>query len=125
MSKSSEAIIATHEETKLKLGSYIAGFVLSVLLTISAYLMVVNNGASRDVLVGVVSCLAITQFIVQAYFFLHLGKESRPKWKLYVFIFMIGVVLIIVFGSLWIMNNLNYRMSIPQQVQYLNNQDGL
>jgi hypothetical protein len=34
------------------------------------------------------------------------------------------VVCILVFGSLWIMNNLNYRMT-PQQIQsYMDNQTG-
>lgn len=125
MSNSREPVTSLHEESKLKLGSYITGFILSVLLTIFAYLLVVNHGASRDVLTGVVSALAIIQFTVQSYFFLHLGKEARPKWKVYVFISMLLIVLIIVFGSIWIMNNLNYRMTIPQQIQYLNGQDNL
>lgn len=125
MSKNVETVVATHEEIRLKLGSYVSGFVLSIFLTLAAYLMVVNHGASRRILIGVVVFLALIQFGVQSFFFLHLGKESKPKWKLAVFIFMISIVLIIVFGSLWIMNNLNYQLSIPQQVQYLNGQDGL
>lgn len=125
MSDINEPTTITHDETKLKLGSYVAGFVLSILLTMTAYLMVVNHGASRTFLIVLVGLLAVVQFIVQGYFFLHLGKESKPKWKLFVFIFMIGIVLIIVFGSLWIMDNLNYRMTLPQQVQYMNDQDGL
>ena len=58
------------------------------------------------------------------YFFLHLGKETKPRWKLYVFGFMVSVVLIIVFGSIWIMNNLNYRMTPAQINQYMNSQGG-
>jgi len=40
---------------------------------------------------------------------------------------MLGVVLIIVGGSIWIMNDLNYRMmDSPQQMQkYLKSQDAL
>jgi cytochrome o ubiquinol oxidase subunit IV len=58
-------------------------------------------------------------------FFLHLGRETRPRWKLAVFLFMLGVILILVFGSLWIMTNLNYRMMPKQMVQYMNSQAGL
>jgi hypothetical protein len=34
------------------------------------------------------------------------------------------VVLILVFGSIWIMNNLNYRMTPEQINTYMNNQGG-
>ena len=71
--------------------------------------------------------LALLQFTVQMIYFLHLGHESRPRWKLGVFGMMLVVVLIIVFGSLWIMNSLNYRMHTnPNQInKYLRSQDGL
>ena len=39
--------------------------------------------------------------------------------------FMLGIVLIIVGGSVWIMNNLNYRMTPQQMEQYLKSQDSL
>jgi cytochrome o ubiquinol oxidase operon protein cyoD len=50
---------------------------------------------------------------IQLHYFLHLGDEPKPQWNLLTFGFMIGVVLILVFGTLWIMNNLNDRM-MPQ-----------
>lgn len=92
---------------------YITGFVLSLLLTIAAYLMVTNHTLNGRVLVGAVISLAIIQLLVQLLFFLHLGRESRPRWNLLVFTFMLGVLMILVFGSLWIMQNLNYHV-IPQ-----------
>ena len=106
------------------LNTYIVGYVLSLFLTITAYLLVRGHVSTKWVLVGLVVGLALVQFIVQLLFFLKLGTETRPRWKLLVFGFMIMVVLILVFGSLWIMNNLNYRMT-PQQIQnYLQDQDG-
>lgn len=124
MSKN-QVVYASHEETKLSLKSYTIGFILSLVLTLTAYIAVTKRIFSTDGIVAFIVALALTQFIVQLYFFLHLGHETRPRWKLAVFFFMLGVVLILVFGSLWIMNNLNYRMTIPQQEQYMNNQDGL
>lgn len=106
------------------LGTYISGYVLSLVLTLVAYLLVRHPAYSNSVIVAVIVVLAIVQFLVQLVFFLHLGRETKPRWKLFVAISMIGIVLILVLGSLWIMNNLNYRMT-PQQVNtYLNDQGG-
>lgn len=125
MSTKHQPVAIKHFEEKLKLKTYVIGFSLSVILTLTAYLLVTNHGTSQHVLVALLVVLALIQFFVQIYYFLHLGTETRPRWKLAVFMFMTGVVLILVFGSLWIMDNLNARMTIPEQIQYMNNQDGL
>ena len=125
MSNSNKPVAIQHDETKLKLRAYITGFGLSLLLTLSAYLLVTHHAANRHVLIGLVVVLALSQFMVQIFYFLHLGEETKPRWKLGVFFFMIGVVLILVFGSLWIINNLNYTMTVPQEEQYVNSQDDL
>jgi cytochrome o ubiquinol oxidase operon protein cyoD len=107
------------------LGAYINGYVFSLFLTIAAYLMVTHHLFSNHVLVGVVVALALAQFVVQLVFFLHLGRETKPRWKLFVLLFMVMIVLILVFGSLWIMDNLNYRMTPAQIDQYMKSQDAL
>lgn len=95
--------------------SYIIGFVLSLILTITAYLFVLRHVDSHHLvfsdgfLVALVSTLAISQLFVQLVFFLHLGRESKPRWNLVVMAFALIVVVILVFGSLWIMSNLNYH----------------
>jgi cytochrome o ubiquinol oxidase subunit IV len=109
----------------ITLHGYVTGFAVSIFLTITAYLLVTNHAFAKPVLVIAVIVLALTQFITQLVYFLHLGRETKPRWKLLVFLLMVMVVLILVFGSLWIMTNLNYNMS-PQQMQtYMQNQDGL
>jgi cytochrome o ubiquinol oxidase operon protein cyoD len=70
-------------------------------------------------LVTVIIALAIAQVLVQLFFFLHLGKETRPRWKLAVLLTMLIVLGILVFGSLWIMQNLNYHMSPDQMNSYM------
>jgi cytochrome o ubiquinol oxidase subunit IV len=94
-------------------------------LTFAAYLMVYNHLFSNIVLTTVIVILALVQFIVQVVFFLHLGRETKPRWKLAVMLFMIMVVLILVGGSLWIMSNLTVRMTPQQENNYMNNQQGL
>lgn len=112
-----------HERPTLR--SYVSGYILSIGLTMAAYLLVTHHSAGYRWLVAGISVLAVGQFLVQLVFFLHLRAESKPRWKRFVLLFMIMVVIIIVSGSLWIMNNLNYRMT-PQQInQYMQNQDNL
>jgi cytochrome o ubiquinol oxidase subunit IV len=110
--------------------SYSIGFASSIVLTLLAYGAVQlyldhDLSVAKDVLIGSIIGLAFMQFLIQAFCFLHLGRETRPRWKLVVFFFMIGVVFILVAGSLWIMNNLNYHMSGHQMEEYLKSQDGL
>ena len=117
-----------HSETETQhsaLAKYVSGFALSVVLTLLAYFAVTDRALRHNWLIGTILGLALVQFMVQLVFFLHLGPGRNQRLKRVAFFFMIGVVCIVVFGSLWIMSNLNYRMT-PQQVNsYLNSQDGL
>lgn len=116
--------ISQHNTEHGSLKTYVTGFVFSIVLTLTAYLLVVNRKFSVDIIIAAIVGLALLQFLVQLFFFLHLGKETKPRWKLFVLFFMIMVVLILVFGSIWIMNNLNYRMTPEQINTYMNNQGG-
>jgi cytochrome o ubiquinol oxidase operon protein cyoD len=88
---------------------YTIGFILSLLLTLVAYDLVVYRSASAWLL-AILGLLAVTQMIVQLVFFLHLGDEVRPRYKFASFVFMAGILVIVVGGSLWIMDNLNHNM---------------
>lgn len=113
--------------------TYICGYGLSLILTLLAFDLVqrhVNShhlSPSDNFMLGALAVLAITQLLVQLTFFLHLDRESRPRWNLKVLLFMLLILLIIVIGSLWIMSNLNYRMAdSPTRVNdYIQSQDGL
>lgn len=97
------------------LQAYVTGFVLSLMLTAAAYVSVVNEIITDKVLIAVIVGLAVAQLLVQLVFFLHLQRESKPRLNLVVFSFMLLVVGIVVIGSLWIMNNLDYNM-MPHQM---------
>lgn len=116
--------------------SYIAGFLTSIILTLAAYFAVVHPeyfhlaapGASVGSIAVLVTilALAVVQLIVQMLFFLHLGSQPGRTWKLTVFSSTLILVLIIVIGSLWIMNHLNYNMMAnpTQMQQYIQDQQG-
>lgn len=92
------------------LKSYIIGFIVSILLTILSFSLVVTRILSGQILVHTLIVLALTQAIVQLLFFLHLGREDKPRWETLVFYFMILILVIVVIGSLWIMYDLNDRV---------------
>ena len=101
------------------LGAYITGFVFSLLLTVLAYLVVVNDIVAAHFIIPAIVVLAVAQLVVQLVFFLHLGRETKPRWNLMAFLFMLLVVFIVVVGSLWIMKNLDYNMSMPDMDAYM------
>lgn len=102
-------------DKKISVNSYITGFVLSLVLTLVAYSLVWRYVQSNytlytdKFLLISVAALAITQLLVQLVFFLHLSRESKPRWNLAVLSFAVLIVVILVFGSLWIMWNLDYH----------------
>ena len=107
--------------------AYVVGFSLSILLTLAAYFLVANRLLSGGVLIAAVIGLALVQLAVQLIFFLHLGQESKPRWNLAVFLGTVSIILIIVIGSLWIMNNLNYNhMRTPAETDtYILHEEGI
>lgn len=126
MSHLIKPVIASHNVSHGSFSTYLTGFAASLVLTVLAFLLVGRHALGRKMLIGVIMLLALTQFLVQAIYFLHLGRETKPRWKLAAFVFMIGIVLTIVVGSLWIMANLDSRhgMTPTQTDKYIINDEG-
>lgn len=118
-----------YHDYRPRTGSYVAGFILSLILTMTAYFLVVNKILNGYSLALAIAALAIVQLIVQLRLFLHIGREPEPRWNLLVFDFMLIVVVILVFGSLWIMFNLDYHHEdtrSPSQINdYLLEEEGI
>ncbi len=120
-----KATIDSHH-AKLRYVSYIVGFVLSIITTLVAYFLVLNQVWEKEMLTYVVMGIAVVQLIVQLVFFLHLGRGN--PWKLITFVSALLIVLIVVIGSLWIMHNLDYKMMTmtPEQMeQYMVENEGI
>lgn len=93
------------------LRSYVTGFIISILLTLLPYFIVVDHLLSGFMLVLAVVLFGVAQLLVQLFFFLHLSPKAKARWNLIALVFTVLVVVILVVGTLWIMNNLNYNMS--------------
>ncbi len=102
------------EETKLEyhgtLKGYLIGLLSSLLLTLASFYLVWKDMLPKKHLIWAIIGLAVIQATIQLRFFMHLGKEEKPRWETISFFFMLACVLIIVLGSLWIMYDLNMRV---------------
>lgn len=88
--------------------SYVTGFAISLILTFSAYFVVVLQVPSALI---IILLFAILQFFVQLFFFLHVNQGLDKGWNIAALISTVSTILILVVGSLWIMNHLNYNMT--------------
>lgn len=92
------------------LNLYIIGFFLSILLTGVSFSLVLFKDVLGSLLTYLLIFFALVQAAVQLIFFMHMGKEAKPRWMTTVFGFMVVVILIIVLCTLWIMWDLNHRV---------------
>ena len=91
----------------------LVGFVASLILSIAAYLLIVNPemfdlGVKNALLV--IYALAFLQALVQLIFFINVWHEKGIPWNFIIFISTVGMIFIIVAFSIWIMGHLNYNM---------------
>lgn len=111
MSTPGEIAHTEHDKGHTKTKLYGTGFILSVLLTVAAFFLVQKHLLSDTALYVTVGALAFIQAIVQVFCFVRSNTSKEDgRWNVIAFIFTIGVMIILVGGSLWIMYNLNYNM---------------
>lgn len=119
-----ELVARTLERPAATMRTYTVGFVSAVVLTLVAFTIASRHSLHGNTLIAILLGLALIQFVLQLLFFLHVGHESKPRWKQLVLLLMIVFVLILVLGSIWVMYSLNYRMSPEQMNSYMLKQDG-
>src|SRR3989344_2251281 len=106
---------------------YAVGFLLCLLCTASAFYLATSGTLSHFQLVLFLFALASAQLIIQLTCFLHLGGHAESRARLLVFGLAILVALIIIIGSIWIMESLNTRMmpDAGEMEHYMEKQGGL
>ena len=90
---------------------YVVGFILSLVFTLIPYYLVVEHVMHGNVLLATILGFGVLQMIVQVLFFLHLGREKKPYWQTTFLVSTVGIILVVVVGSIWIMHHLHYNMT--------------
>lgn len=95
----------SHEnhEAHGSLKSYIIGFGLSILLTIIPLVAVMNHMLSKTGTLVLILVMAVLQFGVQLFFFMHVKEGENARWNIMALIFGLVILVTIVAGSIWIM----------------------
>ena len=105
---------------------YVVGYIVSLALTINTFIIVTQPGVEHTTYLAVLlALLAVLQVVAQLLFFLHLGREDKPRWNSMAFWTMVMVVLFIVVGSIWVMKNLDYNMIDHDAVKTMIDDEGI
>jgi cytochrome o ubiquinol oxidase operon protein cyoD len=91
-------------------GSYIVGFVLSVVLTAAAFGVVLKGVWTGESAIIAIAVLALVQIVVHLAFFLHMNSSSEQRWNVMAFGFTVLTAVILIGGSVWIMHNVSMNM---------------
>ncbi len=103
--------IERSEESAGSLKSYATGFVLSIILTAIPFAVVMYGRWPRPAVMLAVFAAASVQILAHLYYFLHLDASPGARWKLLALLFGMLIIVLIVAGTLWIMQNLAYNLS--------------
>lgn len=125
MSKPSHSRNGTTKASHGSIKSYVCGFILSLMFTFIPYYLVVNQIIMGTPLLITIVGFAMIQMVIQITFFLHLGRGPKPNWNLYFFISTFVIILFVVGGSIFIMNNLHYNMSPSDKIKKIVGDEGI
>jgi cytochrome o ubiquinol oxidase operon protein cyoD len=90
--------------------SYTVGFALSLGLTLASFGAVMSGAIPPQLRLAAIVLLAVAQLLVQLVWFLHLGPRPGQRSSSAIFLCTVGVIAIVVAGSLWVMHNANINM---------------
>ncbi|GEM_PF-723076 len=102
-----------HVEEEYTIRGYLFGFILAVILTFLSFIPVMNDMLHEWTVSGKIIYLlgmALLQILVQSYYFLHLQHGADAQWKVWTYIFGLSAATIVIGGSWWAIQHLNYNM---------------
>jgi cytochrome o ubiquinol oxidase subunit IV len=100
----------THSEAHGSLGSYVTGFILSVILTAGAFGLVMHGALEPSTALVVLAVLAFVQVVVHFVFFLHLNASPGQGWNLLSLAYTVLAAAFLIFGTIWVMHNVGMNM---------------
>ncbi len=108
-------MIDSHHGWNFSFKPQFLGFVVSLILMVSLYRIVSHYELTDFLLTVTIFGASILMALFQLVFFMHLGFAAKPHWPLITFAFTVLVIFVVVGGTLWIMNNLEYNLMPPMQ----------
>ncbi len=90
--------------------SYIIGLVLAAALTVLAFVLATVRLMPAIATVPCICGAAVLQILVHLRFFLHLDASRPERWNVLSLVFAVFIIVMFVAGTIWVMNDLNYRM---------------
>jgi cytochrome o ubiquinol oxidase subunit IV len=91
--------------------SYATGFILSIILTLIPFALVMSGTLSGTAVLCGIFAAAIVQILVHLHYFLHLDASSAMRWNVLAVLLTLLIMTLFVWGTLWIMSHLNYRLT--------------
>ena len=104
------------DEVGRSLRGYLIGFVLAAGLTVVSFYITRSTLVWTPSIPIALSVLAVAQMGVHLVFFLHMTSGPDNINNLMALAFGLLIVLLLVFGSLWIMSHLNHQMMPMEQL---------
>lgn len=104
---------AGHGGSHGTLKSYLAGFGLSLALTLLSFGCVMTGMLPHDLVMPGLVVFCVAQLVVQLVFFLHLNTSRAERGNLAIMLSTLVILAIIVVGSLWVLHNMNANMMHP------------
>lgn len=90
---------------------YVIGFILAVILTAIPFWLVMGKVLpSSGMTAAVVLIFAAIQMVVHMVYFLHMNAKVEGGWSMLAMVFTIGLVVIMMAGSVWVMYHMNTNM---------------
>ena len=99
---------ASHGSAK----SYATGFLLSLVLTAVAFALVMTGALPRSTALPGILAIGVLQILVHLVCFLHMNNKSEGGWNVLALGFTAVITVILVFGSIWIMQHLDHNMTM-------------
>jgi cytochrome o ubiquinol oxidase subunit IV len=103
-------------ESSASLWTYTAGLVFALLLTATSFIVAQTNLLWGPGVAAGLAVLAIAQMGVHLVFFLHIGTDSEGANNVLALAFGVFIVVLVMAGSLWIIDHLNENMVSPAQM---------
>ena len=98
---------------------YLIGFVLAAVLTVVSFYLARSTLVWAPSIPIALSVLAIAQMGVHLVFFLHMTSGPDNVNNLLALAFGLLIVMLLVFGSLWIMSHMNHNMMPMEKIMQM------